>query len=356
MSIQEMSNEFDVLFNNITSNQAPGLNEYEKSVFLTKAQNELVKNYFNPKGNKYSEGFDGNQKRQIDFSSIVRTLRLSYLPEKGKVDSRSLVYKFPTSLLCVINESFVDPSGVRYSVLPLSFNDYQRVLMKPYAYPPKKCLWRLISEPVSGVTGYWESPVPASGPFAYTNATDKPIHVSMQFWKAAGNSRMPVIKETEHSIDISMEIMAGSDGAMVAYWQKYILAGDLPKYLRLEWPNFTGDDLPDAGAKVSFDVDTPGITNKVELVGRLGDISKSTLSIGKCVYMCRYVKKPKPIILEDLNVDDYTVSIEGITQATECELPEELHPEIVQRAVELAKVAFEQQNAENTIKVGERSE
>ena len=58
MTIQEFSNEFDVLYNNIMSNQAPGLDEYEKSVFLTKAQNEILKNYFNPKGNKYQEGFD----------------------------------------------------------------------------------------------------------------------------------------------------------------------------------------------------------------------------------------------------------------------------------------------------------
>ena len=35
MTITEFSNQFDVLYNNITSNQAPGLNEYEKSVFLT---------------------------------------------------------------------------------------------------------------------------------------------------------------------------------------------------------------------------------------------------------------------------------------------------------------------------------
>ena len=52
MTTQEFSNEFDVLYNNIMSNQAPGLDEYEKSVFLTKAQNEILKNYFNPKGNK----------------------------------------------------------------------------------------------------------------------------------------------------------------------------------------------------------------------------------------------------------------------------------------------------------------
>ena len=37
MTTQEFSLEFDILYNNITSNQAPGLTEYEKSVFLTKA-------------------------------------------------------------------------------------------------------------------------------------------------------------------------------------------------------------------------------------------------------------------------------------------------------------------------------
>lgn len=46
MTIQEFSNQFDVLFNNITSNEAPGVNEYEKSIFLTKAQDEVVKNHF----------------------------------------------------------------------------------------------------------------------------------------------------------------------------------------------------------------------------------------------------------------------------------------------------------------------
>lgn len=52
MTPEEMSNEFDVLYNNITSNQAPGLDEYEKSLFLTKAQDEIIKAYFNPKLNK----------------------------------------------------------------------------------------------------------------------------------------------------------------------------------------------------------------------------------------------------------------------------------------------------------------
>ena len=43
MPNEEFSNEFDVLYNSITSNQAPGLDEYEKSVFLTKAQSEIIR-------------------------------------------------------------------------------------------------------------------------------------------------------------------------------------------------------------------------------------------------------------------------------------------------------------------------
>ena len=37
MTIQEFSSEFDVQYNNIASNAAPGLDEYEKSVLLTRA-------------------------------------------------------------------------------------------------------------------------------------------------------------------------------------------------------------------------------------------------------------------------------------------------------------------------------
>ena len=44
---EEWSLEFDLLYQNITSNQAPGLNEYEKSVFLTRAQEAVVTMLYN---------------------------------------------------------------------------------------------------------------------------------------------------------------------------------------------------------------------------------------------------------------------------------------------------------------------
>lgn len=33
MTCEEFSNEFDILYNNVMSNQAPGLDEYEKKCF-----------------------------------------------------------------------------------------------------------------------------------------------------------------------------------------------------------------------------------------------------------------------------------------------------------------------------------
>ena len=43
MTSEEWSREFDILWNNITSNQAPSLNDYAKSVFCTEAlENQII--------------------------------------------------------------------------------------------------------------------------------------------------------------------------------------------------------------------------------------------------------------------------------------------------------------------------
>lgn len=42
MTPQEFSVEFDILYNNLASNTAPPIDEYEKSVLLTKAQSDIV--------------------------------------------------------------------------------------------------------------------------------------------------------------------------------------------------------------------------------------------------------------------------------------------------------------------------
>ena len=111
ISNQEILNRFDVLYNNIMSNQAPGLDDYEKSVFWNKAQLEVLKNHLNPKGNKYGEGFDNSSKRQIDFSSLTNTVTYIFPLDdvEGSFNNKAL--------RCYGDEKVIKDEVTRYSVI-----------------------------------------------------------------------------------------------------------------------------------------------------------------------------------------------------------------------------------------------
>ena len=151
MTNPEFSNQFDVLYNNVMSNQAPGLDEYEKSVFLTKAQNEIVLSYFNLKGNKYTEGFDGNERRQIDFSMLMRVHTDNNPSIGGNYDPRTSgvgTVTVPTDVLLFVNESLQVTRGgatVNLSVIPINYVEYTRQMSKPFKRPTHYQAWRLLN-------------------------------------------------------------------------------------------------------------------------------------------------------------------------------------------------------------------
>lgn len=161
MTNSEFSNQFDVLYNNIMSNQAPGLDEYEKSVFLTKAQDEVVRAYFNPKGNKVFEGYDGNEKRQIDFSMItatdtITTFSAPAFDPRGSVSGNTVTggiaaVSIPDNIIAYINELLVvtrsvDGSSktVYLTVVPISYTEYALKMSKPYKRPLQYQAWRIL--------------------------------------------------------------------------------------------------------------------------------------------------------------------------------------------------------------------
>lgn len=244
MTNPEFSNEFDVLYNNIMSNAAPGLDEYEKSVFLTKAQDELIKNYFNPKGNKYGEGFDGSEKRQIDFSMIMRSATVNSFTA-GVFDDRGYTVDIPADCLMLLNEYVVvtraassgegssESQILRLMIVPLEYKEYSRLMSKPYKRPLKFQAWRLLN-----------------------------------------NSN--IVKQAE--------LIVGPNDTLTSY-------------------------------------------------------------------NVRYIKKPRAIILSDLE----GVTLDNQSQAQTCELDPILHQEILQRAVELAKAAYTG-DVNSNIELGKRSE
>ena len=150
MTSSEFSNEFDVLYNNIMSNRAPGLDEYEKSVFLTKAQDEILKAYFDPSLNKSQDGFDGSERRQIDFSMLVNVDKPTVTVGAGNIDTRTAgvaKVNLPTEALMILNEVVKVTRGtitdMDLQVVPIAYTEYSRLMSKPYKRPLKWQAWRL---------------------------------------------------------------------------------------------------------------------------------------------------------------------------------------------------------------------
>lgn len=282
MTTQEFSNSFDTLLNSYSIQPGFGegaskadvtLDEYEKSVLLTQAQDLVVKSYFYSNQNSQGQGFDDSERRQVDFSSLIKVTTLNPSDDNDNIfDDRGIIYQMPlkviakpsgvtfntgeiidtsgkymkvdndsahvyvlntTDVLFILNEKLVvkenesDTKGDNYVIVPLNYKEYDREMSKAYSQPLKKQAWRLFQNQSAG-------------------------------------------------FDVQSEL--------IPIW-------DISEELTADTPTKTA------------------------------------------VYKIRYVKRPDPIVL--VNLPD-GLSIDGVTVQTECTLNPILHVDILNRAVELA--------------------
>jgi len=150
MTITEFSNEWDIYYNSIATNAAPNIDLYEKSVYLTKAQLELVKNYFNPKGNKYQRGFENSSKRRDDLKELVKSYTSDVILnsiEGISIDSK--FFKIPNDTFLIIQEQAkIESSDLcinnKYlKVIPKTHDEYGIQINNPFKKPNDKIIWRL---------------------------------------------------------------------------------------------------------------------------------------------------------------------------------------------------------------------
>lgn len=151
MTTQEFSNMFDTLLNSYNTEAMFGeavskadivLDEYEKSVLLTQAQDFIVKSYFDRTLNYQGQGFDDSTRRQVDFSTLIKVNTATKAESSTPFDSRGILYTMPERVLIILNEK-VTINGKDYVVVPINYKEYDRQMSKAFTQPLKKQCWRL---------------------------------------------------------------------------------------------------------------------------------------------------------------------------------------------------------------------
>lgn len=244
MTTNEFNLEFDILYNNISSNAAPGIDKYEKSYYLTKAQLEIIKEY-NGLINKYQKGFDGSEKRRVDFKELIKDYKsIDFITSTDQISStlNSRFFLLPDDVFIIKYEKGLFKNGncnLELDIIPVTLDEFNEKIKNPFKKPYKKKAWRLDFNSENG-------------------------------------KRAEIVSDQE--------------------------------------------------------IET---------------------------YHIRYIKFPEPIILTDLLTDPeflgMNLTINGQTSEQTCLLDKEIHPEILDRAVELAHRDYKENNLQNKVQLNNRN-
>lgn len=151
MTTQEFSLEFDLMYNNISSNQAPGLSEYEKSLFLTQAQEALVLDMYS---GKLGSSFESTEEVTDYLSPLVKQTTYTEADKisSSGLDSRSVFFKinediwFKTGEIATIkDESLIcgQSDEREVDVVPVTQDTLYRTKNSPFRGPNERRVLRL---------------------------------------------------------------------------------------------------------------------------------------------------------------------------------------------------------------------
>lgn len=154
MTTEEFSNGFDTLINSYSSSEPFGLSqsplsfdEYEKSVFLTKAQEELVEGLYT--GKALGDSFENTEQLRRYLADQVKTIELTCEPATNGLSSKSVFAVLPKDLWFITYESVIlngdTPclDGKEIQVVPVTQDEYHRIKGNPFRRPNSRRALRL---------------------------------------------------------------------------------------------------------------------------------------------------------------------------------------------------------------------
>lgn len=130
MTLEELSNEFDVIINSYDNSQSLVFNEYEKSIYLTKAQEYIIKDLY--------RNYEGTEELNSYLKTLIKDN--TYTIE----DSTNIELDYPNNFLYILKEyaniNTTCKSNSRIDVLPITQDEYNEVVENPFRGSKSKVL------------------------------------------------------------------------------------------------------------------------------------------------------------------------------------------------------------------------
>ena len=130
MTLEELSNEFDVIVNSYDNSQSLVFNEYEKSIYLTKAQEYIIKDLY--------RNYEGTEELNSYLKTLIKDK--TYTIE----DSTNIELNYPDNFLYILKEyaniNTTCKSNSRVDVLPITQDEYNEVVENPFRGSKSKVL------------------------------------------------------------------------------------------------------------------------------------------------------------------------------------------------------------------------
>lgn len=141
MTLQEFSNSFDVLLNSFGdsgSKLSLNLDEYEKSVFLTQAQEQIVIELYTGRTDKQAS-FEATEELRTCLRGLIKTDQPELISDIKGIYNKSIFYKLNKDVLFITYESVTLKDsdnkcidGKEVEVVPVTQDEFHRIKKNPF--------------------------------------------------------------------------------------------------------------------------------------------------------------------------------------------------------------------------------
>lgn len=157
MTIQDFSNRFDTLINSYASSLSYGVSqsqlefdEYEKSILLTTAQEQIVEEIYS--GTFTGDSMEKTEELRRELDCLVKTASPTLIGEESTgLSKNSVFYQLPEDVWVITYESIDLEDGAYCSgnntirVIPVRQDEWHRIKDNPFRQPNKRKAIRLDS-------------------------------------------------------------------------------------------------------------------------------------------------------------------------------------------------------------------